>query len=408
MPGNDWNGNGQSDAFDNYMDMILSSGVNETSGSIDDFSDFDDADQDLDTYRNIFTSKENFSGVDEEEQYSWREDYDYDFDHNIDPDDYETEEEYLEALDEAQIVSASVLPQSNPKISSPYKVGQTVLHDSFGIGNIIAVKPIGQEFLLDIDFQNIGIKQIFTRCAKLIINQIEIEKAKQRNKERTNTKDVQVYNFCTVFVEGFNDQYYYLFDDLELSVNDCVEVPFGKENTISKATVVSVGKCLGCVLPCDINDMKSVVRLLDKHSNSKVLTASSKKDSSNDNLVYEDNYIKISFVKWERKNYLAGGYARTGTFIFENKYDKRFCIYLKDISVGGFLNQAESWTVALSGKQKELKEMPFIYENKVPEVSKEYNTIEFKVCYGTIRDGMSSIPLINKPIIESGIISIKV
>ena len=126
---------GMKDAFDNYMDMILSSGVNETSESIDDLSDFADVDQDLDSYRNIFTSKESFSGVDEEEQYSWREDYDYDFDHNIDPDDYETEEEYLEALEEAQIISTSVLPQTSTKISSPYKVGQTVLHDSFGIGN---------------------------------------------------------------------------------------------------------------------------------------------------------------------------------------------------------------------------------------------------------------------------------
>lgn len=398
---------GMKDAFDNYMDMILSSGVNESSESIDDLSDFDDIDEHIAIYRNIFTSKEDSLDV-EEEQYSWRENYDYDFDHNIDPDDYETEEEYLEALEEAQIISAAVLPQSNAKISSSYKVGQTVLHDSFGIGNIITVKPIGQEFLLDIDFQNIGIKQIFTRYAKLITDQIKIEKAKQRDIDISNTKDVRIYNFCTVFVEGFNDQYYYLFDDLELSVNDCVEVPFGKENSISKATVVAVGKCLDCVFPCDINDMKSVVRLLDKHDNSKESTDSSKKDSNDDNLVYEDNYIKISFVKWERKNYLAGGYARTGTFVFENKYDKRFCIYLKDISVEGFLNQAESWTVALSGKQKELKEMPFVYENRIPEVSKEYSTIEFKVCYGTIKDGMSSIHLINKPIIESKIISIKV
>lgn len=249
---------GMKDAFDNYMDMILSSGVNESSESIDDLSDFDDIDEHIAIYRNIFTSKEDSLDV-EEEQYSWRENYDYDFDHNIDPDDYETEEEYLEALEEAQIISAAVLPQSNAKISSSYKVGQTVLHDSFGIGNIITVKPIGQEFLLDIDFQNIGIKQIFTRYAKLITDQIKIEKAKQRDIDISNTKDVRIYNFCTVFVEGFNDQYYYLFDDLELSVNDCVEVPFGKENSISKATVVAVGKCLDCVFPCDINDMKSVV-----------------------------------------------------------------------------------------------------------------------------------------------------
>lgn len=395
---------GMKDAFDNYMDMILSSGVNETSESIDDLSDFADVDQDLDSYRNIFTSKESFSGVDEEEQYSWREDYDYDFDHNIDPDDYETEEEYLEALEEAQIISTSVLPQTSTKISSPYKVGQTVLHDSFGIGNIVVVKPIGQEFLLDINFESVGIKQIFTRYAKLTSNPNEIERAKQHHKDTANGKDTQVYNYCKVYIEGVNDQYYYLVDDLELSVNDCVEVPFGKENTLSKAIVVAVGKCLSCIFPCDINDMKSVIRLLNKHD----MTSLSKKCSNNDDLVYEDNCIKISFVKWERNCYLVGGYAKAATFIFENKSTKRIYLTMKDISIGGFLNRDEIPSTVLLAGQKEMKSFPFVYENKVPDQAKNSKTVEFKVYYGALRDGYSSKANIIPPVIESDTISIKV
>lgn len=296
---------GMKDAFDNYMDMILSSGVNETSESIDDLSDFNDVDQDLDTYRNIFTSKGSFSGVDEEEQYSWREDYDYNFDHNIDPDDYETEEEYLEALEEAEIDSASVLRYSHASINSPYKVGQTILHDSFGIGDIVAVNIVGNELLLDINFQNIGIKKIFTRYARLTTNPIEIEKVKQKN-----------------------------------------------------------------------------------------------------NVFFEDENIRISFVKWERNCHLVGGYARAGTFIFENKSNKRIYITMKEVSVGGFLNRDEVPPTILSAGQKEMKSFPFVYENKVPEQEKDNKSVEFKVYYGELRDGYSSKANIIDPVVESDIISI--
>lgn len=344
---------GMKDAFNSYMDMILSSGDKESSESIDDLSDFDDIDagDDLDICRSIFAAKEDSLESDEAEKYSWRENYDYDFDYNIDPEDYETEEEYLDALEEAH---------------------------------------------LDVDKSECIAKQDLSGT---------ISTEKQR---KTNTDLSMIYDYCKVSVDRSNIQYDFLPGELELSISDRVLVPLGSDNKYAIGTVVAVGKCLSSVFPCDIKEMKTVVRLLDKHDNFQEQTTALKKDAKNDNLVYEDSYIKITFVKWAHQNYLVGGHARTATFIFENKYDKRFCIYLKDISVAGFLNQAESWTVALSGKQKELKEMPLVYEDRVPEFSKEYSTIEFKVCYGTIKDGMSSIHLINKPIIESEIISIKI
>ena len=396
MSSYDWNGNGRSDAFDSYMDMKVMSDNDE--GLTDDVS----ADFSVD-YSESIDHISATSSDEEGNDYSWRENYDYDFDHNIDPEDYETEEEYLEALEEAQIDSASVLRQT--LVKSSYKVGQTVLHDSFGIGNIIAVKRIAQEFLLDIDFQNIGIKQIFTRYAKLTANQAEIEKAKQRNKEITNIKDMQVYNYCKVIVEGVNDQYYYLFDDLELSINDCVEVPFGKENSILAATVVAVGKCLRNALPCDLRSLKCVLRKINSkfeeqtHNPTHIL-------SQDNNIFFEDENIRISFVKWERNCYLVGGYATAGTFIFENKSNKRFYVTMRDISVGGFLNRDELPPTILSEKQKEMKTFPFVYENKVPDQEKNNKTVEFKIYYGALRDGYSSKANIIDPTMESDIISI--
>ena len=302
MPGFDWNGNGKRDALDSFMDMKIMSDA--SSDSDNGFSDYDD-----DVINDFPNDSSGSIGstfmCDENDDYSWRENYDYDFEHNIAPEDYETEEEYLEALEEAEIDSASVLRYSHASINSLYKVGQTILHDSFGIGDIVAVNIVGNELLLDINFQNIGIKKIFTRYARLTTNPIEIEKVKQKN-----------------------------------------------------------------------------------------------------NVFFEDENIRISFVKWERNCYLVGGYARAGTFIFENKSNKRIYITMKEVSVGGFLNRDEVPPTILSAGQKEMKSFPFVYENKVPEQEKDNKSVEFKVYYGELRDGYSSKANIVDPVVESDIISI--
>ena len=323
--------------FDNYMDMILSGGESDRDDSSSAFDDFDDIaeDEKLNVCREIFSAKYGLE-VEEASNDSWRDEYEGDMDCDIDPYDYDTEEEYLEALEESHI--------------------STVKHT---------------------------------------------ETTKSKKQLNTNNDKSNIYSYCKVFVKSSDKQSYYLSGNLSLNLGDRVLIPSERNNIHEIGTVIAVGKCFGYAFPCDMGDMKTVIKSLNKND-------TAKERSNNDNLLYEDNYIKISLVKWTRKSYLVGGNARAGTFIFENKYDKRFCIYLKDISIDGFLNQAESFTVALSGKQKELKEMPFVYDDRIPECSKEYSTIEFKVCYGTIKDGLNSIHLINKPIIESDIISIKV
>lgn len=249
-------------------------------------------------------------------------------------------------------------------------------------------------------------RDIFTNDTMLTVDGIGVKKAKTKNCENYD-KD-KIYSYCKVLVESSNKQNLYLTGNLILNVGDQVMVPYEQDNKNVIGTVIAVGKGFDCAFHCDVSEMKTVVKLLNKNDNHPKSSFTAKSDSKDDNLVYEDDYIKISLVKWTQKNYLVGGNAKAGTFIFENKYDKRFCIYLKDISVDGFLNQAESFTIALSGRQKELKEIPIVYEEKIPECSKECNTIEFKVCYGTIKDGHNSIHLINKPVIESEIISMKI
>lgn len=332
--------------FDNYMDMILSSGEsNDDSSSA--FDDFDDVEEDekLNVCREIFSAKYDLED-DEVSNDSWRDKYDGDIDCDIDPY-YDTEEEYLEALEETNL---------NDNIST--------------IGGTSAIK---------------------------------IDK-----KSKTNHDKTKIYSYCKVLIESYNKQFLYLSGNLSLDVGDQVIVPYGRDNANIAGTVVAVGKCFSCIFPCDINDMKTVVKLLKKQDSITESTAPLKETSNDPNLVYEDNDIKISFVKWSRDNYWIGGIARTGTFVFENKTDKRTCIYMKDISVCGFLNVAESATTTLAANQKAMNSIPFVYENKIPSTVHGYKSIEFKVCYGTIREGFSSISFIDKPVRESRIISINV
>lgn len=123
--------------------------------------------------------------------------------------------------------------------------------------------------------------------------------------------------------------------------------------------------------------------------------------------IFEDENVKVKFVRWERTHYLAGGNGRTGYFVFENKSNDRLCIYMKDISIDGFINLAESQPTSLDGRKKEMKGMPFIYENKVPGVLNDFETVEFVVSYGGIRAGLNTVSLIKGQKTESEIISVK-
>ncbi len=99
---------------------------------------------------------------------------------------------------------------------------------------------------------------------------IAVEREKQRAAEReqrareraADPVNFTVYKFCKVSVNGCEKPYYYyLVGDLELNVGDCVVVPFGSSNEKLNATIMSIGECYGCALPCHISKIKTVIAL---------------------------------------------------------------------------------------------------------------------------------------------------
>ena len=91
----------------------------------------------------------------------------------------------------------------------------------------------------------------------------EIEKQqmiRQKEKEATLT-DTALYRFCKVSVNyPERPHYYYLTGDLELKVGDRVKVPFGLNNDITEAVVMSIGECYGSSFPCPISKLKKVMK----------------------------------------------------------------------------------------------------------------------------------------------------
>ena len=77
--------------------------------------------------------------------------------------------------------------------------------------------------------------------------------------------DTKTYHFCKVSFEyPYKPYYYYLVGDLSLKIGDCVVVPFGQNNVMKEAVVMSVGECTGCTFPCKIESIKFVKKKI-KH-----------------------------------------------------------------------------------------------------------------------------------------------
>lgn len=143
-------------------------------------------------------------------------------------------------------------------------------------------------------------------------------------------------------------------------------------------------------------------------SNKKTLRKGKKKLKYTINdIVYEDNSIKVQYIKQGRGMYLVGGPCKTATFVFENKTEERMCIFFKDISIGGFLNQEKlDQGIGLDGGQKMVEEMRMIFENKIVGNISDYKSYEFKICYGQVRKNGKYCTDIRGEIYESESISI--
>lgn len=158
--------------------------------------------------------------------YAWRAKYQ---DSEISPIHYDNEKEYLEAVDERRYG------------------WRKYCTNRFGID------PTDYETRAEYDAA-IGLE--YERERKL------------RERERAaDPRNTTLYKFCKVSI-NFPEKpyYYYLTGNLEVKTGDRVIVPFGKDNVLIEAVVMSVGECFGSAFPCHIDLLKNVTELVQKQN----------------------------------------------------------------------------------------------------------------------------------------------
>ena len=110
---------------------------------------------------------------------------------------------------------------------------------------------------------------------KVVLNQKREEAVKARNEERAKAKpkptvdplaatDKTVYNFCSVIFNASNQPYTYLIGELDIKIGDKVVVPVGNDNTERIATVVSTSQHMRLTAPFPVDKAKKVIRKVEE------------------------------------------------------------------------------------------------------------------------------------------------
>lgn len=325
---------GSEGAFDddNSSSGYVGGGSGGSSSYDDSWRDFCEDGSDYDLDPEDFDSEYEYEEALEEakEQYAWRENCEDGFEYNVDPEDYETEEEYLEALNEEKYAWRDFCDPDDNLDPEDYETEEeyqealeelkeeTELELSFDVNASIDfddyeryawrnkyygadnpnpvdyeteseyIKALEQEFdqtapTVDNSYsydwresfdkiENYGINPkdfenkedfIHARATAAVVKSAELRANAARTSIVINEEtlsDKTEYIYCGVMYEGNDFTYHYLADDESIKIGDTVIVPVGSTNEETTATVVSVGKYLRVAAPYPVEKTKKIIR----------------------------------------------------------------------------------------------------------------------------------------------------
>ena len=155
-------------------------------------------------------------------RFSWRATCVDGSQYGISPLDYETEQEYLAAIEDRKYGWRKYLAPSKLRYANPQDY------------------ETAEEF-------HAAVREAFNK------------ETKARAVSNHNANDRNVYKFCKIELEEEpRNTYYYFPGLLSLNIGDRVIVPLGRDNKEVYGTVVSVGECYGSALPCAVDNVKHV------------------------------------------------------------------------------------------------------------------------------------------------------
>ena len=155
-------------------------------------------------------------------RFSWRATCVDGSQYRISPLDYETEQEYLAAIEDRKYGWRKYLAPSKLRYANPQDY------------------ETAEEF-------HAAVREAFDKEKRSVT----------ANKQ--NPSDKNIYQFCKVELEEEpRNTYYYFPGSLSLHIGDRVVVPLGRDNKEVYGIVVSVGECYGSAFPCAVDNVKHV------------------------------------------------------------------------------------------------------------------------------------------------------
>ena len=86
------------------------------------------------------------------------------------------------------------------------------------------------------------------------------------------TTDKTIYNFCSVVFNSTNQPYTYLTGDIEVRIGDTVVVPVGNEGKEVVATVVSISQHMRLTAPYPVDKAKKIIKKVEPAESEKGLS----------------------------------------------------------------------------------------------------------------------------------------
>ena len=178
-------------------------------------------------------------------KYAWRDKYDYDREFGISPNDYETEAEYNQALHDAKYSWRKSWASDAKKVNIDPNEYDTE-----------------KELIAAISAE---LERRFLERQQAAIKKRELlEKERRKNYvDPLANSDAAIYTFCGVVFPESPAVYHYLTNDDSLNIDDEVIVPVGKDNREAVAKIVTVEKHRRATAPYPVDKTKYIKRKLE-------------------------------------------------------------------------------------------------------------------------------------------------
>lgn len=186
----------------------------------------------------IHSSKDSHSFILEDEDDEWRDYCEDGFEYGLDPENYETEEEYEEALEEAK---ADLREAESDECSD---------------------LVLSQGYETEIEYEDVLAEAAIE--SQIVIPQ-ECDAGNKTKMEMPIRKEPLVgktiYHYCgVVFEGGLLQPYHYRTEDTSLKIGDKVVVPVGPQNEECIAQIVSVEQHTRVSVPYPVEKTKYILR----------------------------------------------------------------------------------------------------------------------------------------------------